>query len=166
MMARLLPHPALSVVLLLLWLLLNNTLNPGHILLGGALGVIIPACMRNFVMPVPKVKQRIGLMRFTVRVLVDIVMANFHVAKLVLGPTRRLSPAFVEIPVSITDDFVLTVLTSVVSLTPGTVSADVSDDRRRILVHTLDAPDPDALVAEIKTRYEAPLLEIFECSTT
>jgi multicomponent K+:H+ antiporter subunit E len=46
------------------------------------------------------------------------------------------------------------------------VSADLSDDRKLLLVHGLDVPDVEALVAEIKQRYEAPLLEVFTCSPT
>jgi multicomponent K+:H+ antiporter subunit E len=57
-------------------------------------------------------------------------------------------------------------LASVISLTPGTVSADLSDDRKTLLVHGLNVVDEAAAVAEIKQRYEAPLLEVFTCSST
>ena len=75
-------------------------------------------------------------------------------------------PAGAELPedFSFGDEFVLAVLTSIVSLTPGTVSAGRSPDRRVLLLHVLDAPNPDEIVEQVKTRYEAPLLEIFECS--
>jgi len=96
----------------------------------------------------------------------DIVRANLTVARLVLGPTRNLQPAFIEVPMLIENEFVLSVLTSIISLTPGTVSSGLSPDHKMLLLHALDAPDIEALVAEIKTRYEAPLLEIFQCSRT
>jgi multicomponent K+:H+ antiporter subunit E len=60
----------------------------------------------------------------------------------------------------------LTMLTSIISLTPGTVSADLSSDHKTLLVHGLDVPDAAELVAIIKQRYEAPLLEVFTCSPT
>ncbi|MNJ77241.1 Na(+)/H(+) antiporter subunit E [compost metagenome] len=66
----------------------------------------------------------------------------------------------------IEDEFVLSVLTSIISLTPGTVSSGLSPDHKTLLLHALDAPDIEAVVAEIKARYEAPLLEIFQCSRT
>ena len=103
---------------------------------------------------------------FLLRLLGDIITANLQVAKLILGSTAKLRPAFVEIPMLLEDELALTMLTSIISLTPGTVSADLSDDRKMLLVHGLDVPDPDALVAEIKQRYEAPLLEVFTCSPT
>lgn len=164
MMRRWLPHPALTVALALLWLLFNNTVAPGHVLLGLFLGWGIPLLIGPFVLNLPRVRRPLALLRFLARVMFDIVVANLHVARLVLGPRGRLSPAFVEVPVRIEDEFVLTLLTSIISLTPGTVSACLSEDRRTLLVHALDAPDLDGLVREIQSRYEAPLMEIFQCS--
>jgi multicomponent K+:H+ antiporter subunit E len=107
-----------------------------------------------------------GLALFTVKVFYDIVVANLQVVKLVLGPKSRLEPAFVEVPVAIEDEFVLSTLACIISLTPGTVSASLSSDHKILLVHGLDVPDREELIAAVKSRYEAPLLEIFECSRT
>jgi len=74
-----------------------------------------------------------------------------------------LRPAFVEVPLDIKDDFAITLLTSTVSLTPGTVSADISADASRMLVHALHVEDEAVLVDQIKQRYERRLKEIFEC---
>ena len=76
---------------------------------------------------------------------------------------RRLRPGFVELPLDLTDEFAITLLASTISLTPGTVSADVSEDRRTLLIHALDVDDQDAMIRQIKQRYERPLKEIFEC---
>lgn len=163
---KLLPHPLLSLCLLLAWLLLVNELSVGHCLLGAFLGWLIPLVTQVFWIKPPRVHKPFKLCLFFLRVLGDIVVANLQVAKLILGPSARLRPAFVEIPMLLEDELALTMLASVISLTPGTVSADLSDDRRTLLVHCLDAADEAAVVAEIKARYEAPLLEVFACSTT
>lgn len=162
--SRWLPHPFLSLVLTLIWLLLVNTLSLGHLLLGAFLGWGIALLTRNFLVDVPRVRKPLQLFLFILKVCGDIVVANLHVARLVLGPRSRLSPAFVEVPMEIEDEFILSVLTSVVSLTPGTVSAALSQDHRTLLLHALDAPDDAALVAQVKARYETPLMEIFQCS--
>nr|WP_298146505.1 Na+/H+ antiporter subunit E [uncultured Pseudomonas sp.] len=163
---RWLPQPMLSLCLLLVWLLLVNSLSLGHWLLGALLGWLIPLLTQVFWIDPPRVYRPLKLCLFLLRVLGDIVVANLHVAKLILGPLDTLRPAFVEVPMLLQDDLALTMLASVVSLTPGTVSADLSDDRRVLLVHSLDVADEAALVAEIKSRYEAPLLEVFTCSPT
>jgi multicomponent K+:H+ antiporter subunit E len=101
--------------------------------------------------------------RFVLVVHWDILTANMAVAILILGPPRRLRPGFVELPLDLTDEFAITLLASTISLTPGTVSADVSEDRRTLLIHALDVDDQDAMIRQIKQRYERPLKEIFEC---
>jgi multicomponent K+:H+ antiporter subunit E len=159
--SRWLPHPLLSATLVTVWLLLVNTFSIAQLLFGLLLAVIIPRFTNTFWPERPRVHHPLLLARYLLRVLVDIVTANFQVAYLILGRADRLRPAFVELPLDLTDKFAITVLASTVSLTPGTVSSDVSADRHTLLIHCLDAPDPEAVVAEIKARYEAPLKEIF-----
>ena len=161
-MKRLLPYPSLTLALWLTWLLLNG-FSVGHALLGLILAVVLPLGTRPFWPQVPLVRDRMGLLRFVLRVAKDILLANLAVALKVLGPVKDLQPGFVEVPLDLRDSFAITVLTSTVSLTPWTVSADVSEDRTRLLVHALHVEDPEALVAEIKQRYEGPIKEIFEC---
>lgn len=158
-----LPHPVISAVLLIVWLLLNHTLSIGHIALGIVLGVLIPMFTRRF-FPEPVYLRRADvIIRFLVVVLWDIVAASITVSRLTLGPTSRLRPRFVRIPVSLKDDFALTALASTISLTPGTVSAELDADRKHILIHALDVEDEPALVQTIKARYEIPIKEIFQC---
>ncbi len=156
-----LPHPLLSVLLLLLWLLLNNSAAPGHIVLGTVLGLLIPLFTRR-VWPTPLLLARPGLLLpYAGRVFGDIIVANFAVARIVLGPAEAVRPGFVRVPLDLQGDFPLTMLASVVSLTPGTVSADIAEERDHLLVHALSVDDEEALVQLIQTRYEAPIKEIF-----
>ncbi|QBR00568.1 Na+/H+ antiporter subunit E [Paraburkholderia pallida] len=164
MFKRLFPNPWLTVVLLVCWVLLMNDVSPGNLLLGAVLGTAISFCVGKglWLQPV-----RFGrpwlLVRLFAHVLIDIVVANVEVALLVLGPTKRLRPAFIEVPLDSTHEIALTALISIVSLSPGTLCAELSDDRTRLIVHVLDLDDEAALVALIKSRYEAPLMEIFAC---
>ncbi|MEE7547192.1 Na+/H+ antiporter subunit E, partial [Xanthomonas sp. Kuri4-1] len=108
---------------------------------------------------------RIGSLRPIPRMLCialwDIVRSNIKVATQVLGPESRIHPGFIWVPLDIANIHGIAALTSMITLTPGTVSAALSDDRRYLLVHVLHLDDPDTLIREIKTRYEAPLMEIF-----
>ena len=164
LLKRLLPHPWLTVVLAVLWMLLANDVSAGSLLLGAALGGAIAFFVGEGLWLTP---VRFGrpwlLLRLAAHVLVDIVVANVQVALLVLGPTRRLRPAFIHVPLDGTHEIALTALISIVSLSPGTLCAELSDDRTRLTVHVLDLRDEAALVALIKSRYEAPLMEIFAC---
>ena len=160
------PNPWQTLGLALLWLLLVNDLTLGHIMLGLLLGGLIAVATQRFRVKVPPIRKPLKLCLFFMRVAVDIVVANVQIARLVLGPVERLQPAFVEVPMQIEDEFVLSLLTSVISLTPGTVSAGLSADRKRLLLHALDAPNDQQIIDDIRLRYEAPLMEIFQCSVS
>lgn len=159
---RLLPHPWLTMVLTLVWLLLNNTLSPGHFLLGLVLGWLIPRLTLRFWPDTVHFHHPLTLWRFVGRVLWDILVANLNVAQLILGKPERLRPDFFAIPLDLETELAISLLANTVSLTPGTLSVELSPDRRTLFVHGMDVPDPAAMCAEIKLRYEAPLKEVFE----
>lgn len=161
-----LPHPRLSLLLIVVWQLLANDLAIGTLLLGTLLGFLTPVLVNGFLLQSAVARRPVVLLQFCLRVLLDILTANFEVAKLVLGPNRKLHPAFVVYPLELQDDIAISILANTISLTPGTVSADVSNDRRSLLIHGLDVQDDQQLIQLIKQRYEQPLLEIFPCSTT
>lgn len=158
-----LPHPILSALLLGAWLLLNNSLHPRMILLGGVLAVAIPLFTRSFWPDRPTIYRPGTLFRFLPVFVWDVVIANFQVAWLIVNFRRTLRPGWIVIPLDIQDPYAITTLANVISLTPGTVSAELGPGRATLLVHSLDVGDPDAMVAQIKNRYEKPIKEIFEC---
>ena len=92
----------------------------------------------------------------------DIVVANLQVAKLILGPREALKPRFVWVPLDVRRPRSISLFAGIITMTPGTVSAELSDDHRHLLVHGLRVEDPDALAAEVKSRYETPIRELFE----
>ena len=161
-----LPHPLLTGLLLVAWLWLNNTVHPGHVVLGSLLAVAIPYFTRHF-WPEPIVVDRpLRVIQYVAIVCYDIVLANLQLAALILGPVSRLRPAFVRVPLDLRTDFAVTMLASTVTLTPGTVSVDVEGnvaDGRRLVVHVLRCVDEQEMVQSIKDRYERRLQEILEC---
>ncbi len=163
LLKRLVPHPIFSFVLLVVWLLLNNTLSAGHILLGSVIALVLPWATAGFWAEQLHLHKPGLALRFLLLVLWDITVANIQVAKLILSPRRKLRPAFIHYPLDMDNDFAITVLAATISLTPGTVSIDVNGDHSVLLLHGLDVDDEAALIAEIKRRYEAPIKEIFGC---
>jgi multicomponent K+:H+ antiporter subunit E len=157
---RLLPHPVTSVAVAALWLLLNGVSN-GHLVLAGLLGLALPRLLPAPVIAPPRLASPWVAFKLTGVVLYDIVKANVDVALLILGPESRIRPCFVWVAVDIDSPQGLTLFASIITMTPGTLSCEISDDRRWLLVHALHADDPAAVAAEVKARYEAPLREIF-----
>lgn len=158
-----LPHPLLTPILALVWLLLNNTVAPGHVVLGLLLGWAIPRFTLAFWPDRVRIYRPLSLLRFAGVFIWDVLVSNVAVARLVLAGPKVLNPLFVWVPLDLTNDLALSLLANTICLTPGTVSARLSPDQRHLLVHALDCTDPDELVRTIKTRFETPLMEIFEC---
>lgn len=154
--------PLLPVVLLLVWLLLNDSLAPGQILLGSIFALLVTAAVR-LLRPLPAWPQRlhvaIGLIW---HVFLDIVRSNIDVGRVILGATRRQPTiGFVKIPLDLRDPHGLAMLSIIVTGTPGTVWAGLDPATNVLTLHVLDLQDEAAWVRTIKHRYERPLMEIF-----
>ena len=156
-----LAHPWLSVLLGLTWLLLQRSLEPVYLLSAALIGLILPRLLHGF-LPQGRhinIKPVLGL---TGVVLWDIVMSNITVARLVLGPLTRMQPGWVVVPLALKNPTAISLFATIITTTPGTVSCLVDEHRWVILVHALHCIDASRLAANMKTRYEQPLLAIFE----
>ena len=163
MMARILPHPLLTLLLIVVWQMLVNQVTTGSLLLGLVFGIIIPILTGPYWPNRPKLKRPLKFIPFSLIVLWDICVANVAVARIILFRRKPdIHSAWVSVPLDLTSPEAITVLAGTITMTPGTVSSDVSACGRALLVHCLDAPDPDAVRDQIKQRYERRLKEIFE----
>jgi multicomponent K+:H+ antiporter subunit E len=163
MLTRLLPHPVLSVCLAVLWLLLVNNFSAGHVVLGLIVGIAIPQLTAAYWPGRPRLRRPLVILEYAALVLWDICVSNIQVAYLVLfrrGETLR--SQFITVPLALRSAEAIAALAGTITLTPGTVSADLSADGGALLVHCLETADPDATVAQIKKRYERRLEAIFE----
>jgi len=161
-MKRWLPQPRTSLVLLVVWLALNNTVHPAHLLLGGLLAGIIPLWTSRFAVSATYPTQLLTVVVLSGIVLIDILKSNLDVARLILGREADIQPDFVWIPLEVTDTYAKTALAGIITMTPGTLSVDFSADGKYLLVHALHVTDKAQLIKDIKARYELPLKEIFE----
>lgn len=162
MLARLVPHPYLSLSLTVVWLALVNKVTLGNLLLGGALGLVIPLMTAAYWPDRPRIARPLRIVEYMLIVLWDIVVANVQVAAIILFKREKdIHSAWVVVPLEITSPEAITVLAGTITMTPGTVSAMLAADGGAILVHTLHTDDPDGVRDAIKDRYERRLKEIF-----
>lgn len=163
MIARLFPHPLLSIALILVWFGLVNKVTLGNFILGAALGLIVPMITAPYWPNRPRLRRPFVLIRYILVVLWDIIVANVQVAWWILfKPNDQFRSRWITVPLELTSPEAITVLAGTITMTPGTVSALLSADARAILVHCLHTDDPEDEVQSIKRRYEAPLKEVFE----
>jgi len=162
-MRRLLPYPFLSVSLLITWLLLNQTMALGQVLLGCGLALLGPWIL-TLLQPAKTHLRRPGAIpRLFWRVLLDIIRSNLAVARIILHPgLRARTPGFVNITLDLRDPYGLAVLACIITATPGTLWVNHNPATRVLMIHVLDLIDEDDWIRTIKNRYERLLLEIFE----
>lgn len=160
-MKRWIPSPLLFCLIVAFWVLLVSEFSLQQLLMGVVLAIAIPP----FAARLDREFARIGSVRpipkLVVVLLWDILMCNLTVARQVLGRETDIHPSFIWYPLEIQNIHAIAALTSFITLTPGTVSAALSDDRRFLLIHVFSLEDTGVLVADIKRRYEDPLKEIF-----
>jgi multicomponent K+:H+ antiporter subunit E len=163
MLRRLFPHPYLSVTLVVLWMCLVNRFAVGSLVMALILGMAIPLVTAAWWPGSQRIARPFALMRYIGLVVWDVILANVQVAKIVLFmPPDRIASAWITVPLDLHTPEAITLLAGTITMTPGTLTADIASDGRSLLIHALHAPDPDAIRDDIKARYETRLKRIFE----
>lgn len=163
-MNRLLPHPRISLALWLTWLLLNESLAAGQVLLGGVLAIVIPLWARPLEpMRYPRLRRPMALVRLLWMATVEIVRSCFNVSRIILfANPAEVKSMFLRVPLDIRHPFGLAALSCLINSTPGTVWVEVLPERHELALHVFDLQDAQWWIDTIKQRYEQPLIEIFE----
>lgn len=163
MIRKLFPHPIMSAVLTLVWMMLMNAFTPATFVLGLILGIILPIVTSSFWPDRPTIRNPLKVAEYILVVLYDIVVANVQVAYLILFRRNSdLRSRFFIVPLDLRTPEAISILAGTITMTPGTVSSDISTDGKSLLVHGLDVSDEGETVSGIKSRYEKRLKDIFE----
>lgn len=160
-MRRWLPHPVMSVALWAGWLVLQQSLAVGTLIVGAILAVLITQLWAPLDPPRMRVRHVGKLAWLVMRVSIDIVASNWDVARLIVT-RRKHVPGFISIDLEVDRAAALAILAGIITATPGTIWASHDAHRRRLLIHVLDTASADGLVYNIKQRYEPALREIFQ----
>ncbi|MDB5980846.1 MAG: phaE [Pseudomonas sp.] len=162
-MKRVFPAPWLSAALCLLWLVLNQSLSVGNLLLGALLGFVAPLLTAPL-RPLPVHMDKPGVMlKLLLLVGRDVVTSNLAVGWSVWNAKRRPPrSAFVKVPLDLRDANGLAVLSMIATVVPGTVWSELALDRSVLLMHVFDLQDETQFIEHFKRCYERPLMEIFQ----
>jgi multicomponent Na+:H+ antiporter subunit E len=157
-MTMLFAHLGLAI----LWMLLSGQWSAIGLLVGLVLGAIVVSLF-----PAGRGKLRYGrrlwrIFKLFVVFLREFAISVYRVIRLVLSPRQQFSPGIFTHPVNLKTDFEITLLANLITLTPGTLTVDVADDRKSLLVHAIDCPDPDAARRDISEGFERLIREAFE----
>lgn len=159
-MKRLLPYPLLAANLVLMWLLLNQSIAPAHILLGTGVALVATWIMATLKVEVPTIRWSAAIPRLMIVVLRDIIRSNFAVVRIILFRALPRS-GFVRIPLETNNRYCHAALACIITATPGTLWMEHDSRNNILLLHVLDLVDESHWIEIIKQRYERLLMEIF-----
>jgi multicomponent K+:H+ antiporter subunit E len=154
----------LALLLLTIWVALAGEVNVAQIAFGAVLSILLLLAIRRLRPVRPRVRRLHLAIPLAAIVLLDIVRSNIAVACIVLGlvRSREIRSGFIDIPLDLTDPHGLTILSVIVTSTPGTSWAGLSCDGRTLKLHVLDLRDESESIHFIKQRYERPLVRMFQ----
>lgn len=161
-MRRLFPHPLLAFVLLLLWLAMQQSAAPGHIVLGSVIA-ILTSLFAKAILPEPIIVRRpLKVLQLVAVAGVDIIRSNLAVMSVLFHPRPKPTADFLEMKLELNNTFGLAVLACLITATPGSAWLQYDRARSTVLIHVFDLVDAEEWVTTIKSRYEVLLLEIFQ----
>jgi multicomponent Na+:H+ antiporter subunit E len=154
---------AVNIVLAVVWAALMASFSLPSLLVGYVLGFgALWLAQPLFDQQQSYFRRVWRVLRLTGFFLYELVVSSLKVAWDVVTPRHRSNPAIIEMPLDVQSDFEILLVTNLISLTPGTLSLDVTPDRKTLIVHAMFADDPEGLVRELKDGMERMVKEVFE----
>jgi multicomponent Na+:H+ antiporter subunit E len=154
---------AVNIVLAVVWAALMASFTLPSLLVGYVLGFgALWLAQPLFDQPQSYFRRVWRVLRLTGFFLYELVVSSLKVAWDVITPQHKSNPAIIEMPLDVQSDLEILLVTNLISLTPGTLSLDVTPDRKTLIVHAMFADDPEGLVRELKDGMERMVKEVFE----
>lgn len=150
----------LNVSLALLWMFLSANFTASGFVIGFLLGALSLVMMRRFFKGRLYLERVWAVIKLTILFLKELILANVAVLKVVLAPKLDMQPAFFKYETALTEEWELTLLSSLITLTPGTVVVHISDDNKFLYIHAIDAADIDETVESIRDSFEKAIMEV------
>jgi multicomponent Na+:H+ antiporter subunit E len=152
----------INLVFTAVWVAISASFTPANLVLGFAVGALSLLLIRRELQPVAYPVRPLRLFVLTALFFKELAVSATKVAWMVVQPKMVLKPGIFAYPLTVKSDFEIALLANLITLTPGTLSVDVSEDRRTLYVHALDCADPGALKRDIARGFERRIKEAFE----
>lgn len=150
----------LNIALMILWALLHQAGDAGTLVTGYGLGAVIVYFISRATGSKFYLRRVTAAVELFLVFVKEVILANIKVAYQVLHPSLPVVPGFFQLPLEVKSDGQITLLAMLITMTPGTLSVDVSPDRRYLIVHALDVTDPEGTKTSIKEAFERRVLEV------
>ncbi|WP_078597260.1 Na+/H+ antiporter subunit E [Evansella clarkii] len=152
----------LNIGIALIWMLLRNEFSGVEFMLGYIVGLAMLFLLRRFLKFDFYFRRVIAMFKLIGLFIYKLILSNIDVIKIVLSPKMDITPGIIAVPTKLKTDWEVTLLATLISLTPGTLSMDFSEDGKTIFVHSIHVPDKDEAIKEIHDSFEKAILEVTE----
>ncbi|MFV8826762.1 Na+/H+ antiporter subunit E [Alkalihalobacterium sp. APHAB7] len=150
----------LNLVIAVIWVFLQNSYTWVDFLIGYVVGLFILFVLRRFLSFDFYFRRVIAAIKLILLFSKELILANWDVIKIVLSPKMNIQPGIIAVPTKLETEWELTLLASLISLTPGTLSMDFSDDNKTLYIHSIHVPDKDAMIKQIHNTFEKAIMEV------
>ncbi|ANU19012.1 Na+/H+ antiporter subunit E [Planococcus plakortidis] len=150
----------LNFFLALVWMFMTVSFTPSGFVIGFLVGLGVIILMRRFFSKRLYILRVWALISLFLLFLRELFMSSIQVLSIVIRPNMNIKPAIFEMETELSDDWQVTLLSALITLTPGTLVIGISEDQKRLYVHALDFEDIDSAVSSIKNTFERAILEV------
>lgn len=150
----------LNVFLAGIWMFITNNFTATGFIIGFLVGLIVIIMMRRFFSSRLYLYRIVAVVSLILLFLKELVLSSFAVFKLVIQPRLNIHPAIFELETELKEDWEISLLSALITLTPGTLVVGISDDQKRLYIHAIDFDDIDEAVSSIKNTFERAILEV------
>ena len=150
----------LNFLIAVIWMFMSSSLTPTSFIIGYIIGLLLIIVTRRFFNSTLYIWRLWAAIKLALLFLKELVLSNISVLRIVIRPKLTLQPMIFALPTELEHDWEITLLSSLITLTPGTVVLYVSDDQRTLYVHAIDVDDVDEAVDSIKNTFEKAILEV------
>lgn len=150
----------LNFLIAVIWMFMNSSLTATTFIIGYLIGLILIVITRRFFKSRLYIWRLWAAIKLTLLFFKELTLSNISVLLLVIKPKLQLQPMIFALPTELEHDWEITLLSSLITLTPGTVVIHVSDDQRTLYIHAIDVDDVDEAIDSIKNSFEKAIMEV------
>ena len=149
-----------NILTAVLWMFLQSSFTPATFVFGYLIGMLILIILRRFLIFELYFRRLWAMVKLFFLFVVELTKANLDMVRVILKPRLNHRPGIVAVRTQLETNVEITLLAALISLTPGTISMDFSEDNKTIYIHSIDVPDKDEMIEDIRNSFEKAIMEV------
>ncbi|WP_101844362.1 Na+/H+ antiporter subunit E [Halobacillus sp. Marseille-P3879] len=150
----------LNIIIAVMWMFLSEAYDFTTFFVGYILGILMLFVLQRFIPGTFYFKRVLSVVKLILLFVRELLLSNLEIVKLAYKPKLDIQPGIFALPIELKSNWEITLLANLISLTPGTLSIEVSEDYSKIYIHAMDIPDVEQSINDIKDTFEKAIMEV------